>query len=81
MRPIGKADMLVRIASDNVARNPYSGSMVDQTLMRRIAELVTATPAYEFRAGCDLDNLPRALLAELDVQDRQLPAEETIAGQ
>jgi hypothetical protein len=81
MRAIGKADMLVRIASDNVARNPYSGSMVDQTLMRRITELVTAAPAYEFRAGRDLDDLPRALLEELAVQDRRVPAEESIASQ
>jgi hypothetical protein len=81
MRPAGKADMLVRIASDNVARNPCSESMVDQTQMRRIAELVTATPAYEFRAGRDLDNLPRALLDGLGIQETRLPAEEPTLDQ
>jgi hypothetical protein len=60
-RSLPKAEMLARIASDNIARN-LGGVAPGQNLrLERIAELVSANPAFELRAGSELGTLPAVL--------------------
>ncbi len=64
-RSLPKAEMLARIASDNIGRN--LGGITPEVLTRlaRIAELASATPAFELRAGTDLESLPAKVIAGL----------------
>ena len=65
IRALSKADMLARIASDNIARS-LRGVAPDQSVrMGRIAELVAANATFELRAGSSLESLPAKLIAGL----------------
>jgi hypothetical protein len=60
-----KAEMLTRVASDNIGRNLGGMTPERRTRLARIAELVSATPAFELRAGTDLESLPAKVIAGL----------------
>jgi hypothetical protein len=65
-RSLPKAEMLARIASDNIARS-LRGVAADQaSRMQRIAALVSAHSTFELRAGSNLSSLPAKLMAALD---------------
>jgi hypothetical protein len=64
-RALPKAEMLTRVASDNIGRNLGGMTPERRTMLARIAELVSATPAFELRAGTDLESLPAKVIAGL----------------
>jgi hypothetical protein len=65
-RSLPKAEMLARIASDNIARS-LRGVAHDQNIrMGRIADLVSANPTFELRAGTNLESLPAVLRDGID---------------
>jgi len=66
VRPLAKADMLVSLAADNVARSLKGVNRQHQERMRRLAELVAAVPTFRLNAGPDLTLLPAAVLDALN---------------
>jgi hypothetical protein len=62
-RSLPKAEMLARVASDNIGRNLGGMTPERRARLGRIAELVSATPAFELRAGTDLESLPAKVIA------------------
>lgn len=65
LAPLSKAEALVRLASDNVARSLLGVAPAGQRLMRRLAALVGAVPTYQLHAGSDLESLPELLRRHL----------------
>jgi hypothetical protein len=64
-RSLAKAETLARIAGDNIGRNLGGVAPERRGRLVRIAELVSATPAFELRAGTDLESLPAKIIAGL----------------
>jgi hypothetical protein len=65
LAPLPKAEMLVRLAADNLGRT-RAGIPADNLIrMERIAAAVAASPCFELNVGADLASLPDAILAAL----------------
>ena len=64
-RSLPKAEMLARVASDNIGRNLRGVARDQNVRMGRIADLVSANPTFELRAGSNLESLPAKVIAGL----------------
>jgi hypothetical protein len=65
LRPISKADLLVRFAGDNIFRSRHGVQDADLARYLAIARTVTALPALELNVGSRLDLLSECILAVL----------------
>lgn len=62
---LAKAEMLVRLAADNLGRTRAGIPADNLKRMERIAAAVAASPCFELNVGTDLASLPDAILAGL----------------
>ena len=65
MAPAGRADILVRLAEDNVTRAPRGVLAPEMRRFDATARAVAATKVYQLNVGDDLASLPGVVLGAL----------------
>jgi hypothetical protein len=65
LRPLPRAEVLLRLAADNLGRGPAGLPPTDRRRWAALSAAVASARCLELRAGTDLEALPAALLAGL----------------
>ena len=67
VRPLTSAEMLLRLAADNLGRGPGGLPDVERRRWAVLSAMVAGARCFELRAGTDLNALPAAVLAGISV--------------